>query len=43
MAGDLKRRDFLIYAGGTIAGVTLGQAGRRLLARARLRAASASG
>jgi menaquinone reductase, molybdopterin-binding-like subunit len=38
MAGGLKRRDFLIYAGATVAGVTLGQAGRRLLARADERA-----
>ena len=34
MSDELKRRDFLVYAGATIAGVTLGQAGRRLLARA---------
>ncbi len=34
MGDTLNRRDFLVYGGATIAGVTLGEAGRRLLARA---------
>lgn len=31
---NLSRRDFLFYSGATAAGITLGEAGRRLLARA---------
>ena len=34
MASILNRRDFLLYGGATVAGVTLGEAGRRWLARA---------
>lgn len=34
MSAALSRRDFLAYGGATIAGVTLGEAGRRWLARA---------
>lgn len=38
MAGVINRRDFLAYSGATLAGVTLGEAGRRWLARADERA-----
>ena len=40
MAIDLTRRDFLFYSGATVAGVTLGEFGRRALARADERAAT---
>ncbi len=40
MSHAINRRDFLTVGGATIAGVTLGEAGRRLLARADERAAS---
>ena len=40
MPSSLTRRDFLLYGGATIAGVTLGEAGRRQLARADARAAT---
>lgn len=39
MTAILNRRDFLSYSGATIAGLTLGEAGRRWLARADERAA----
>lgn len=38
MAEELKRREFLLYAGAALAGVTLGESGRRLLARSDERA-----
>src|SRR5581483_11856113 len=38
MASSLNRRDFLTYSGATVAGLTLGEAGRRWLARADERA-----
>jgi anaerobic selenocysteine-containing dehydrogenase len=34
MASIINRRDFLLYGGATLAGVTLGETGRRWLARA---------
>ncbi len=34
MASNLTRRDFLYYGGATVAGITLGEAGRRQLGRA---------
>jgi len=40
MAPNINRRDFLTYAGATLAGVTLGEAGRRYLARVDERAAT---
>jgi anaerobic selenocysteine-containing dehydrogenase len=42
MAPTFNRRDFLTYSGATLAGVTLGETGRRWLARADERAASAA-
>lgn len=39
MSDALNRREFLVYAGATVAGVTLGEIGRRQLARADARAA----
>ncbi len=36
---ELSRRDFLLYGGGALAGITLGELGRRQLARADERAA----
>ncbi len=38
MNDQLKRRDFLFYGGATIVGITLGELGRRQLARAEERA-----
>lgn len=40
MSSNLTRRDFLFYGGATVAGVTLGEFGRRQLARADARAAT---
>ncbi len=40
LTGSLNRRDFLLYAGAAVAGVTLGEAGRRQLARADERASA---
>ena len=40
MAINLTRRDFLLYGGAAVAGVTLGELGRRALARADERAAT---
>ncbi|MBI3491793.1 MAG: molybdopterin-dependent oxidoreductase [Acidobacteria bacterium] len=40
MSDNLTRRDFLLYGGATIAGVTLGELGRRTLAAADARAAA---
>jgi len=40
MTVTLNRRDFLTYGGATIAGLTLGETGRRLLARADAQAAT---
>lgn len=39
MSDALNRREFLVYAGATVAGVTLGEIGRRQLAGADARAA----
>ena len=36
----LKRRDFLLFGGAAVAGITLGEAGRRYLARADERAST---
>ncbi len=40
MSVVLNRRDFLVYGGATAAGITLGEAGRRWLARADAKAAA---
>src|SRR5512132_746687 len=43
MAIDLTRRDFLLFGGGAVAGGTLGEIGRRAMARADERAAASHG